>query len=228
MKSLRNSHARAGREGLRLAIVPRAAVAGWLGRLHPISDAWLKAHGAAEKSFSLGRFDAAYLEHFDLAVVLDSQDEPVAFANIWRSGDGRELSVDLMRQAPAAPPGTMDFLLVELLWHAGDHGIPRFNLGMAPLSGVQGGKLAPAWARIVSLAFSVESWRYNFAGLRHYKDKFAPEWESRFIATPSGLAGLRSLLDLVGMINDGTPTSSRKRELSRPFARPVAAARALS
>jgi phosphatidylglycerol lysyltransferase len=208
-KSLRNSYARAAREGLRLIIVPRATVPGWLGWLRSISDAWLKAHGAAEKSFSLGRFDADYLEHFDLAVVLDMQDEPVAFANIWRSGDGRELSVDLMRQAPTAPPGTMDFLLVQLLRHAGEHRIARFNLGMAPLSGVQGGKLAPAWARLASLAFSVEGWRYNFAGLRHYKDKFAPEWESRFIATPSGLAGWRSLLDLVGLINDSAPRRTR-------------------
>jgi phosphatidylglycerol lysyltransferase len=208
-KSLRNSYARAAREGLRLIIVPRATVPGWLGWLRSISDAWLKAHGAAEKSFSLGRFDADYLEHFDLAVVLDMQDEPVAFANIWRSGDGRELSVDLMRQAPTATPGTMDFLLVQLLRHAGEHRIARFNLGMAPLSGVQGGKLAPAWARLASLAFSVEGWRYNFAGLRHYKDKFAPEWESRFIATPSGLAGWRSLLDLVGLINDSAPRRTR-------------------
>jgi phosphatidylglycerol lysyltransferase len=218
MKSLRNSHARAAREGLRLTIVPRAAVSGWLSRLRPISNAWLKTHGAAEKNFSLGRFEAGYLDHFDLAVVLDLHDEPIAFANIWRSGDGCELSVDLMRQSPAAPPGTMDFLLVELLCHAGDHDLARFNLGMAPLSGMQGGKLAPAWSRLARLAFSVEGWRYNFAGLRHYKEKFAPEWESRFIATPSGLAGWRSLLDLVGLINDSKPIRPASRAAERYYA----------
>lgn len=228
MKSLRNSHARAAREGLRLSIVPNAAVPGWLGRLRPISDAWLKAHGAAEKSFSLGRFDAGYLEHFDLAVVRDSHDEPLAFANIWRSGDGCEQSVDLMRQSTNAPPGTMDFLLVELLRRAADQGLARFNLGMAPLSGMQGGKLAPAWARLASLAFSVEGWRYNFAGLRHYKDKFAPEWESRFIATPSGLAGWRSLLDLVRLINGGKPARLGKSKPSHPLARPAIVAGAPS
>jgi phosphatidylglycerol lysyltransferase len=213
MKSLRNSHARAARQGLKLIIVPRTAVPNWLGRLHPVSDAWLKAHGETEKSFSLGRFEAGYLEHFDLAVVLDQYNEPTAFANIWRSGDEHELSVDLMRQSPGAPPGTMDFLITELLCHARNHGLARFNLGMAPLSGMQGGKLAPVWSRLGRLAFSVEGWRYNFAGLRHYKDKFAPDWESRFIATPSGLAGWRSLLDLVGLINDNKPVSPAKRRL---------------
>jgi phosphatidylglycerol lysyltransferase len=224
MKSLRNSHARAAREGLRLLVVPRPAVPTWLDRLRSVSDSWLKAHGETEKSFSLGRFEAGYLQHFDLAVVLDQHNEPIAFANIWRSGDGHELSVDLMRQFPGAPPGTMDFLLVELLYHASQHGLTRFNLGMAPLSGMQGGKLAPAWSRLARLAFSVEGWRYNFAGLRHYKDKFAPDWDSRFIATPSGLAGWRSLLDLVGLINDGKPASPAKRGLLPPTAGSIASA----
>jgi phosphatidylglycerol lysyltransferase len=215
MKSLRNSYNRAAREGLRLEIVASEAVPSWLGRLRAISEAWLKQHGETEKTFSLGSFDAAYLGRFDLAVVLDPEDRPIAFANIWRSGDGDELSVDLMRQRPDAPPGTMDFLLVELLRHARETCLPRFNLGMAPLSGVQGGKLSPAWARLANLAFSVEGWRYNFAGLRHYKDKFAPEWESRFIATPPGLAGWRSLLDLVRLINNGRPPPGGQRSASR-------------
>ena len=205
MKSLRNSHAHARRAGLRLHLIDVGDVPHWLKRLRPISDAWLAARGGAEKTFSLGGFDDRYLTRFDLAVALDPAGEPVAFANIWRSGDGGELSVDLMRQSPAAPPGTMDFLLVELIDHAREAGFARVNLGMAPLSGVQGGKLAPAWARLASLAFSVEGWKYNFAGLRHYKDKFAPTWESRFIALVPGIAGWRSLLDLVRLVNNSRP-----------------------
>lgn len=203
MKSLRNSHARAAREGLELRLVDAKMVPRWLPRLQPISDAWLKQHGGTEKSFSLGGFDRHYLERFDLALVVGPDGDPVAFANVWRSGDGRELSVDLMRQRPDAPPGTMDFLLVEMVRHARAAGFSRMNLGMAPLSGLQGGKLAPAWARLANLAVSVESWRYNFAGLRRYKEKFAPEWESRFIALPPGIAGWRSLLDLARLINNG-------------------------
>jgi phosphatidylglycerol lysyltransferase len=201
MKSLRNSHARACREGLRLEIVSASQVHTWLDRLRPVSDEWLDQHGAAEKTFSLGRFDAAYLTRFDLAVVLDQGGTLVAFANIWRSGDGEELSVDLMRQRTDAPPATMDFLLIELLSYACETGAMRFNLGMAPLSGMQGGKLAPAWARLANLVFSIKGWRYNFAGLRHYKEKFAPHWEGRFIATSPGFSGWRSLFDLAQLIS---------------------------
>ena len=202
MKSLRNSHARAQREGLQLAIVAASDVGGWIEHLRPLSDAWLARHGAREKTFSLGRFDPAYLTRFDLALVLDPAGVPLAFANIWRSGDGSELSIDLMRQSPDAPAGTMDFLMIALIEHAQAIGAERFNLGMAPLSGLRGGKLAPAWARLASLAFSIEGWGYNFAGLRHYKEKFAPRWDSRFIATAPGLTGWRSLIDLARLVGD--------------------------
>jgi phosphatidylglycerol lysyltransferase len=201
MKSLRNSHARACREGLTLTLVPAPGVVDWLGKLQNVSDAWLEQNGGREKTFSLGRFGGSYLRHFDLAVVIDSKGDPVAFANVWRSGDRSEVSVDLMRRWPHAPPGTMDFLLIELIHHAARTGAEHFNLGMAPLSGMQGGKLAPTWARLANIAFSAERWRYNFAGLRRYKEKFAPQWESRFIAISPGPSGWHSLLDLARLIN---------------------------
>lgn len=215
MKGLRNSHARACREGLHLLFVPAGETAAWLERLRPISDGWLRQRGAREKTFSLGRFDESYLRHFALAVVVDRNERPVAFANLWRSGDGREQSVDLMRQAPDAPPGTMDFLFVEVVRRAARQGSEVFNLGMAPLSGVQGGKLAPMWARLANLAFSLEGWRYNFAGLRFYKEKFAPRWESRFIGLVPGLAGWRSLADLAHLINS-RPVPNDARRPVRP------------
>ena len=205
MKSLRNSHARARREDLILKFAKPDELPMWLPVLRGLSDSWLASRRHSEKNFSLGRFDPAYLGHFETAIVVRAGEpmRPLAFANIWRSGDGLELSVDLMRHAPEAPPATMDFLFLELIAHAKAIGCSRFNLGLAPLSGVQGGKLAPGWARLANLAFSVDAGAYGFAGLRRYKDKFAPEWQPRFIATSQGLAGLRALVDLVGLIANG-------------------------
>lgn len=202
MKNLRNAHARALREGLSLRIVPAADLGGWLTPLGSVSDAWLASRRHGEKSFSLGAFTRSYLQHFDMAVVVrcDTPQRPLAFANLWHSGDGSELSVDLMRHDPEAPPGTMDFLFVELIQLARDRGCTRFNLGLAPLSGVQGGKLAPAWARLANLAFAVDAGAYGFSGLRRYKEKFAPHWQARFIAAPPGLPGLRALVDLATLI----------------------------
>jgi phosphatidylglycerol lysyltransferase len=201
MKSLRNSRARAEREGLEVSIVPARELPARLTEVEPISTAWLASHGAAEKRFSLGSFAPTYLSNFDLAVVKARDSAvPIAFANIWRSGDGRELSVDLMRHLPAAPPATMDFLFLELIQLARREGYHHFNLGLAPLSGVQGGMLAPSWARLARLAFSMDSWGYNFAGLRRFKEKFAPQWQPRYIAAPAGLPGLRALIDLIRLV----------------------------
>lgn len=202
MKGLRNSRARALREGVSLTVVPASEVPRWLPRLRPVSDDWLAAQGAQEKGFSLGRFDARYLTHFEMAVVLCGE-RPVAFANIWVSGDGQEMSVDLMRQTGDSPPGTMDFLFTELIALAGERGCTRFNLGLAPLSGVPGGRLAPFWARMARAFYQWGGGVYNFAGLYFYKQKFNPVWRSRYIACPQGPAGFVAVGAVVRLVSGG-------------------------
>ena len=203
MKSLRNSQARASRDGLMLRIVLRGEVPQWLDRLRAVSDAWLGGRHEGERGFSLGPATPAYLSQFDIAVVVRAAapEEPLAFANLWRSGDGGELSVDIMRHLPEAPPGTMDFLLVRLIGLARKEGCERFNLGLAPMSGVRGGKLAPLWARLVNLLFSAGKVGYNYRGMRRFKDKFAPAWEPRYIGLPAGGGALRALLAAVALIH---------------------------
>jgi len=200
MKGLRNSHAQALRAGLTLELVAMERVPAHLPELRAVSDAWLARHGGREKRFSLGAFDPDYLACCDVAVVRGPDGAALAFANLWRSGNGAELSIDLMRQLPDAPAGTMDFLLVELIQHARRQGFAQFNLGVAPLSGMRGGRLATAWTRGAQAAFGFRRLRYNFQGLRRYKEKFAPDWHNRYIALPPGLAGTRALVQLLRLI----------------------------
>ncbi|MBN3538638.1 phosphatidylglycerol lysyltransferase domain-containing protein, partial [Sphingomonas pseudosanguinis] len=101
------------------------------------SDDWLLAKGHGEKGFSLGRFDPVYLALTDCAVVR-VEGRIVAFANLWKAGERRELSVDLMRHLEDAPGGVMDYLFVELMLWGQAQGYARFALGLAPLSGVGG------------------------------------------------------------------------------------------
>lgn len=205
MKSLRNSRTRAERDGLVLRVIPAAEVEQWYERLKQVSDQWLANKDQTEKGFSLGTAALGYLRNFDIAIVCrqDAPDTPVAFANMWRSGDGTELSIDLMRAAPHAPPGTMDFLLTSLIDHGRDQRYIRFCLGLAPMSGVRGGKLAPTWTKLVGLLFSAGGGGYNFRGMRRYKDKFAPHWRARYIGLPSGLCAMPSLFSVVELINRG-------------------------
>lgn len=186
-KSLRHAERRAVEEGATFGIIPAAAVERHLSELRTVSDEWLAVKKQREKAFSLGSFDPAYMTHFPCAVVRISG-RIVAFANILATPNREEMSVDLMRHARDIPYGVMDFLLLRLIQHAQAEAFHWFTLGIAPLSGIDGRKLAPAWARSAAFLFRHGEILYGFKGLRSYKAKFATHWEPRYIAGPRGMA----------------------------------------
>jgi len=198
--TLRQSNRKARREGLTFRIVRPGDIADLMPRLRQISDEWKQSKSVAEKGFSLGRFAEPYLRRFSLALV-ERAGEPVAFANLWDSDARAELSVDLMRHTTAAPKGVMDFLFTELMLWGRDEGYGWFNLGMAPLAGLEAHRLAPAWHKIGRLIYRYGENFYNFEGLRQYKEKFQPEWRPRYLAAPGGLAQTRVLLDVTTLIS---------------------------
>ena len=198
--SLRQSHRKAQRDGLSLRIVRPGAADELMPRLRQISDQWQQSKSVAEKGFSLGRFSEPYLRRFSLALA-EYAGQPVAFANLWESDARAELSVDLMRHASDAPRGVMDFLFTELMLWGKDEGYGWFNLGMAPLAGMEAHRLAPAWHKVGRLIYRYGDNFYNFEGLRQYKEKFHPEWSPRYLAAPGGLAQTRVLLDVTSLIS---------------------------
>ena len=201
-KVLRNTVNKLVREGMRMQIVPQEQVPALLPQLKPISDAWLREKRVREKGFSLGAFDARYLARTPMAVVWQD-DKPVAFANMYLTDSMEEASVDLMRYLPDAPPGLMDYLFVELMQWSKAQGYRWFNLGMAPLSGLQSRRQAPLWNRFGALIFGRGERFYNFQGLHRYKDKFDPEWEPRYLAAPGGIALPVVLTNVASLISGG-------------------------
>lgn len=219
LRSLRKSARAVARSGAHFRIVPAAAVPVIIDELEDVSDEWLLAKGQSEKRFSLGRFDRAYIGQFDVGVVMVG-DRIVAFANLWLTPNHAEASVDLMRHRADAPGGCMDFLFAELLLWAQARGYRRFSLGMAPLSGIDGRRLAPIWARAAALVFRYGERLYGFRGLRSYKAKFAPVWEPRYVAGPHALGLVQALRDLSRLIGD-TPPPSPRAARRRPTALPM-------
>ena len=201
--ALRQAHRRAEREGARFRIVPRAELAPLLDRLQQVSDDWLASRHVAEKGFSLGFFERGYLLHFPCAVV-ERDGRIVAFANLWAGADLEECSIDLMRHAGDAPSATMDYLIIETMRWGRGSGYRWFNLGMAPLSGLEQHRLAPLWHRSGALIYRYGEDFYNFDGLRQFKQKFHPEWRSRYLAAPGGVALPRVLLDVSRLVSGGT------------------------
>jgi phosphatidylglycerol lysyltransferase len=199
---LRQSHRRAQRDGASFEVVPPEALDALLPQLKRLSDAWLAAKSTGEKRFSVGAFSPGYLRQFPVAVVR-AEGVPAAFANLWTTGTHAELSVDLMRFGPDAPRSAMDYLFIELMLWGQRQGFRWFNLGMAPLSGLEDHPLAPAWHRVGNFIFRHGEHFYNFEGLRRYKAKFDPVWEPRYLAARAGLALPRVLIDVSLLIAGG-------------------------
>jgi phosphatidylglycerol lysyltransferase len=190
------------RDGCAIDIVPTARVAEIMPLLAEISDAWLGSKHTREKGFSLGRFAPEYISRFPVALVRH-RGSVVAFANLWPSTAHEELSLDLMRYSPEAPPGVMDFLFVELMLWGRAEGYRYFNLGMAPMSGLEDRALSPLWNRIGAFLYRHGEDFYNFQGLRQYKEKFDPEWAPRYIALPGGLRLPVILANVAALIGGG-------------------------
>lgn len=201
-KTLRGTVNKLARDGLRMEIVPVEGVPALLPRLKLISDAWMRDKKVREKRFSLGLFDERYLARTPMAVVWQG-DEPVAFANVFVTATKEEASVDLMRHLPDGPSGIMDFLFIELMVWAKAEGYRWFNLGMAPLSGLQNRRTAPLWSRFGAMVFGRGERFYNFRGLHRYKDKFDPEWEPRYIAVGGGIGLPLALANVASLISGG-------------------------
>ena len=205
---LRQAQRRASRDGATFEMVPRGAVAAILPELRAVSDTWLAAKNTAEKRFSLGFFDERYVARFDIGVVRH-QGAVVAFGNLWRGGT-TELSVDLMRYTDAAPKGVVDYMLIESMLWGRAQGFRWFNLGMAPLSGLEEHALAPTWHKLGRIVQRYGETFYNFEGLRKFKEKFNPVWRPRYLAAPDGLAMAGALLDVTALISGGVRNVLRK------------------
>lgn len=200
--TLRQTAARAERDGLTFEIVPVEQVPAILQDLRTVSDAWLDEHNAKEKGFSLGTFTDDYMLMQPVAL-LRFEGRIVAFANMLLTDTKEEASIDLMRFAPDAPKGAMDLLFVKLLTELRNEGYRHFNLGMAPLAGLSRREVAPAWDRIANTFFEHGERYYNFKGLRAFKSKFHPEWQPRYLAVSGGLSPIIALLDATLLIGGG-------------------------
>jgi phosphatidylglycerol lysyltransferase len=201
-KGLRYPHNKLTSEGYTFEIIPANDIDSKMGTLREISDEWLKSKNTREKRFSLGYFEPEYIRRMPAAVV-KAAGRIIAFANVLQGAEKEELSVDLMRHLPQAENGIMDYLFVELMLWGQKEGFKWFNLGMAPLSGLQEGALSPLWHRTGAFIFRYGEHFYNFQGVRHYKEKFGPVWEPKFLAAPGGLVMPRALANVASLISGG-------------------------
>lgn len=201
-KGLRHIFNKFEKEGFIFEVVPKETVPSLLVEMKEISEQWLQEKNTREKGFSLGFFSEPYLSQFPVAIVRKDA-QIIAFANLWQGADKEELSPDLMRHLPGAPNGIMDYLFIHLMLWGKNEGFRWFNLGMAPFSGMEACALTPLWNRLGAFLFRHGEHFYNFQGLRQYKEKYGPEWESRYLVSQGGRALPIILTNIAALISGG-------------------------
>ncbi len=215
------------RAGLSFELVAAERVPSYFGSMRAISDDWLTAKHVREKGFSLGYFDETYLGRFPVGfvwgpplptasagdastVTAPAARRLVAFCNVLPGAARQELAVDLMRHSSDAPKGVMDYLFLQLMLWGKAENYHWFNLGMAPLAGLEARQLAPLWAVAGAWLYRHGEHFYNYQGLRRYKEKFDPVWEPRYLASPGGMALPRILANVAALISGGLSGIVRK------------------
>lgn len=206
---LRQTWNRCQRLQLVFEVVARDSVPGIINELQHVSDQWLAGKIAGEKGFSLGRFDVDYICRFPVAV-LRLEGRVVAFANLWTGSGHSELSIDLMRHVNDAPNGIMEYLFIQLMLWGREQGYAEFDLGMAPMAGLDGRTSAPMLSRAGAMIFRHAEHFYNFQGLRGYKEKFTPVWRPRYLAARPGVEMARMLGDTALLVSGGMKGLIRK------------------
>jgi phosphatidylglycerol lysyltransferase len=201
-KGFRYTRNKLAREGCTFEVLPPGNFLPLLPELQQVSDAWLAEKATSEKGFSLGFFKPEYLKRFSTGIVRQ-KGKILAFVTIWEGAENEEISCDLMRHLPKAPHGVMDYMFLELLLWSKQQGYRWFNLGMTPLAGLGDHSLAPLWDRLGTFIFRHGEHFYNFQGVRHYKEKFDPVWEPKYLAFPGRIALPRILLNLASLISGG-------------------------
>jgi phosphatidylglycerol lysyltransferase len=192
-KNQRNALNRMKKLGYEVKFYPPPIADTLLKQLRIVSDDWLTLVQGSEKKFSLGWFHEEYLRDCEIAVVQDTSMEVVAFANILSEYQRHEMTIDLMRHRPEIEASTMEYLFISLFQYAKEQGYDGFNLGLSALAGLGDKPTSPRLEKLLNYFYTHLNRFYNFQGLHHFKDKFQPTWEPRYLIYP-GTAALPAVI----------------------------------
>ena len=214
--NLRHTIARAKRGGLTVAWFPEGIGTeseGLGDRLVAIDARWRAGAGPAEMEFTISRFSALELQRIPVAVALDPGGDPTAFVSFRPTGSDGGFVLDLIRRLPDGVPGAVEFCLAEAAERFRDAGATTLSLGLAPLSGLDPSGERLEERALAAIARLVRPF-YDVAGLAFFKDKFAPRWETRYVAVPSR-AALLGLGVALTRLHLGSLSRTAARSVSR-------------
>lgn len=178
-KSIRNALKKVSDQGYQTKIYEPPIKDGLLQKIKSVSDGWLEDMDREELVFSQGMFNWEELKGQTIITVENAEEKIVAFMNVIPDYAAGEGTYDLIRKTSDAPNGIIDFIMVALFQHLKAQGFTKVNLGFAPMSGL----IDPHNFPERSMKFAYEKIRSfsHYKGLRASKEKFAPEWQNRYL-----------------------------------------------
>ena len=204
-KRLRNKNRQLTKEGLVIDQLTAPIDDTTMAELREVSDLWLADGGHRERTFTLGWFDADYLNETTVLVARSAGGRIEAFVNLLPTFHGTIGNFDLMRRRPDAPNGVMDFLFVHLIERFKANGLTGMTLGFAPLAHIDGDGLLQ---RALRTLYESENAAFNFKGLYEYKSKWDPVWEERSLVYRSDLE-LPQIAYAVARVGEKSETAPR-------------------
>ena len=178
MKTTRSAINRLTAEGFIFRVNLPNQKEGLLQKLEKVSDNWLKDLNQKEVAFTQGVFDKSILKHQTIITVEDAEEKVYAFLNLVEDYAPGEATYDLIRKEPDAPNGILDMLLAKTYSYLKEEGYTSVNMGLAPLSGIEGINLTQ---KTIKYAYENLKAFAQFKGLRKYKEKFFPQWKKKYL-----------------------------------------------
>jgi phosphatidylglycerol lysyltransferase len=178
MKTTRSAINRLTAEGFDIKIYQPPVKEGLLQKLELVSNKWLFEMNEREIAFTQGVFDKSILKEQTIITVEDREEKVYAFLNLVPDFAPGEATYDLIRKINDAPNGVLDLLISKTLLYMKEKGYNRANMGLAPLSGLEGENLAE---KTIRYAYENLKAFGHFKGLRKYKEKFLPSWEQKHL-----------------------------------------------
>ncbi|GAC1392122.1 MAG: hypothetical protein NVSMB38_14590 [Ktedonobacteraceae bacterium] len=167
-----------------------------MGRLSELTETAKRADDVSQSARGDERFS---IPRFVTAVAYDRHEQVCAFVTftpiygtVHNTQDGIQRrgwgwALDLMRRSPSAPPGVIELLLVRGLERFRECRAEVMSLGMVAMADTRQ-EMTPSQRHLASMISEHLHLLKLHRSLFHFKQKFQPTWESRYIVVSSTLA----------------------------------------
>jgi phosphatidylglycerol lysyltransferase len=196
-RQLRYAVKRSEKEGVRFSFMTGPeALAAHAQQLHAVSGSWLQSRHGPELSYSLGTLSTLTDPDITVGLAFAAGGRLEAFVS-WLPVPARKgWTLDLMRRLPNSVYGAVEALIVKSIEEAARRGIEEVSLGVSPRVIAAGDASGAVDRALRTMYWGLDRFQRSRT-LVHFKAKFCPSWEDRYLAVPGASTLPEVLLALV-------------------------------